>query len=170
MLTTMCALFNHQFTGRAAEAIRTHGADIVETQEGTYPMIVALMELLPEYDRIGVGRLRDHGELLRKIVQKRLGHSQINVRWGTYCHVPASLPKDAAGCLDNGLRLRKIGTTFLRASLRHTKKPSRKHSWRAFSLVGPLGLEPRTPGLKVRCSNQLSYGPTHVYVGVAAKV
>ncbi len=25
--------------------------------------------------------------------------------------------------------------------------------------VGPLGLEPRTNGLKVRCSNQLSYGP-----------
>ena len=26
--------------------------------------------------------------------------------------------------------------------------------------MGPLGLEPRTNGLKVRCSNQLSYGPT----------
>ena len=25
--------------------------------------------------------------------------------------------------------------------------------------MGPLGLEPRTNGLKVRCSNQLSYGP-----------
>lgn len=28
--------------------------------------------------------------------------------------------------------------------------------------VGPLGLEPRTNGLKVRCSNQLSYGPTEI--------
>lgn len=27
------------------------------------------------------------------------------------------------------------------------------------NLVGPLGLEPRTNGLWVRCSNQLSYGP-----------
>ena len=26
-------------------------------------------------------------------------------------------------------------------------------------LVGLLGLEPRTNGLKVRCSNQLSYSP-----------
>lgn len=40
----------------AAEAIRTNGADIVGTQEGTYPMIVALMELLPEYDWVGMGR------------------------------------------------------------------------------------------------------------------
>lgn len=40
----------------AAEAIRKHGADIVGTQEGTYPMIVALMELLPEYNWVGVGR------------------------------------------------------------------------------------------------------------------
>ena len=28
--------------------------------------------------------------------------------------------------------------------------------------MGPLGLEPRTNGLKVRCSNQLSYGPTEI--------
>ena len=26
-------------------------------------------------------------------------------------------------------------------------------------MEGPLGLEPRTPCLKGRCSNQLSYGP-----------
>ncbi len=28
--------------------------------------------------------------------------------------------------------------------------------------MGPLGLEPRTNGLKVRCSNQLSYGPGQI--------
>ena len=28
-----------------------------------------------------------------------------------------------------------------------------------FSLEGPMGLEPMTPCLKGRCSNQLSYGP-----------
>ncbi len=72
----MCALFNHQFTGRAAEAIRTHGADIVETQEGTYPMIVALMELLPEYDRIGVGRNGGlSGEFMAVLYRKDRFHS-----------------------------------------------------------------------------------------------
>src|SRR5690625_1785796 len=30
---------------------------------------------------------------------------------------------------------------------------------KVFQVVGPQGLEPWTPGLKVRCSNQLSYGP-----------
>jgi hypothetical protein len=29
-------------------------------------------------------------------------------------------------------------------------------------MEGPLGLEPRTPCLKGRCSNQLSYGPARV--------
>ena len=28
-------------------------------------------------------------------------------------------------------------------------------------MEGPLGLEPRTPCLKGRCSNQLSYGPAY---------
>ena len=28
-----------------------------------------------------------------------------------------------------------------------------------YQIVGLLGLEPRTNGLKVRCSNQLSYSP-----------
>lgn len=40
----------------AAQVIRIHDADIVGTQEGTYPMIVALLELLPEYDWVGMGR------------------------------------------------------------------------------------------------------------------
>ena len=31
-----------------------------------------------------------------------------------------------------------------------------------FRQMGPLGLEPRTNGLKVRCSNQLSYGPAAI--------
>ena len=31
---------------------------------------------------------------------------------------------------------------------------------RSFSMEGPVGLEPTTPCLKGRCSNQLSYGPT----------
>lgn len=29
--------------------------------------------------------------------------------------------------------------------------------------VRPLGLEPRTPALKGRCSNQLSYGRNHIF-------
>jgi hypothetical protein len=33
------------------------------------------------------------------------------------------------------------------------------HLREVFFLEGPLGFEPRTRGLKVPCSNQLSYGP-----------
>ena len=33
--------------------------------------------------------------------------------------------------------------------------------------VGLLGFEPRTYGLKVRCSNQLSYSPTTILQGAA---
>ena len=33
--------------------------------------------------------------------------------------------------------------------------------------MGLLGLEPRTYGLKVRCSNQLSYSPTTILQGAA---
>lgn len=36
------------------------------------------------------------------------------------------------------------------------KKP---HSYGTLCLEGPVGLEPTTPCLKGRCSNQLSYGP-----------
>ena len=35
--------------------------------------------------------------------------------------------------------------------------------------VGLLGLEPRTYGLKVRCSNQLSYSPTTILQGPAGQ-
>ena len=31
--------------------------------------------------------------------------------------------------------------------------------WPAISLIGPVGLEPTTYGLEIRCSVQLSYEP-----------
>lgn len=40
----------------AAAAIQAIGADIVGTQEGTYPMLQELMALLPGYDWVGMGR------------------------------------------------------------------------------------------------------------------
>jgi hypothetical protein len=36
--------------------------------------------------------------------------------------------------------------------------------------VGPLGLEPRTPGLKGRCSNQLSYRPSLLSLRLIFKI
>ena len=41
-----------------------------------------------------------------------------------------------------------------------TKNSSKQRSLKRLYLEGPLGLEPRTRGLRGRCSNQLSYGPT----------
>ncbi len=38
---------------------------------------------------------------------------------------------------------------------------------RTISLEGPVGLEPTTPCLKGRCSNQLSYGPGRLQDGRA---
>ena len=37
---------------------------------------------------------------------------------------------------------------------------SRRWRYLPYAVVGRLGFEPRTPGLKVRCSGQLSYRPT----------
>lgn len=39
------------------------------------------------------------------------------------------------------------------------KKPLQTSGSAGLSRVGPVGLEPTTPGLRVRCSGQLSYGP-----------
>lgn len=50
-----------------------------------------------------------------------------------------------------------VSSHMLKASQR--KSPSKT---RTFSLEGPLGLEPRTPCLKGRCSNRLSYGPKNI--------
>ena len=49
------------------------------------------------------------------------------------------------------------GTVAQRAQ---TKKPQKE----LLCLEGPLGLEPRTPCLKGRCSNRLSYGPVIIRV------
>ena len=37
-------------------------------------------------------------------------------------------------------------------------------------MVGPAGLEPATPALSTRCSNQLSYGPLKKYNGGARRI
>ena len=41
------------------------------------------------------------------------------------------------------------------------KTPTGSENVGVLCMEGPLGLEPRTPCLKGRCSNQLSYGPTN---------
>ena len=44
-----------------------------------------------------------------------------------------------------------------------TSKKKRLPEGKRFFLEGPVGLEPTTPCLKGRCSNQLSYGPATLW-------
>ncbi len=56
-----------------------------------------------------------------------------------------------------GSRVHVVFTNYADGTISSPKKCT--HRCECVSLEGPMGLEPMTPCLKGRCSNQLSYGP-----------
>ena len=52
--------------------------------------------------------------------------------------------------------------------MRIPKKTKKALIYKAFSLVGLVGLEPMTPTMSTWCSNQLSYNPTGHNVKIIA--
>jgi hypothetical protein len=83
-----------------------------------------------------------------RVVMEILGHSQITLTLGTYSHVVPELAEDAARRMGEALWGSLATTVALlarRASRPETRNPRS-------DTVGPVGIEPTTRGLKVRCS------------------
>ncbi|MEI6805748.1 MAG: site-specific integrase [Myxococcaceae bacterium] len=86
-----------------------------------------------------------------KVVQERLGHAQIGITLDTYSHVLPSMQKEAAAKLESVFSLGlQFGCTDpivpILASHEKSRKPA---SDLDLNLVGPVGLEPTTAGLRV---------------------
>ncbi len=78
-----------------------------------------------------------------RVVQQRLGHSNVSITLGLYTHVLPGHDRDAAEALGRALAERRDHSviTALPVGLKDLVND-----------VRPLGLEPRTCGLRVRCS------------------
>jgi integrase len=101
-----------------------------------------------------------------RVAMQILGHSQITLTLGTYSHVVPELAHDAAQRMANVLwptTADENSDTLAAqlAALRPTNPSDGRLSDGSSALtsenvVGPVGLEPTTRGLKVRCSASLS--------------
>ena len=95
-----------------------------------------------------------------RVAMQILGHSQITLTLGTYSHVVPELAHDAARRMahvlwaepDTGETLAATLAATPAKSTRSGTKESTGESLSRDDVVGPVGLEPTTRGLKVRCS------------------
>jgi hypothetical protein len=95
-----------------------------------------------------------------------LGHSQITRTLGTYSHVVPELAHDAAQRMANVLwpaspeqNSDQLAATLAARSAQKPFDQPRSDGSSALTsknVVGPVGLEPTTRGLQVRCSASLS--------------
>jgi Phage integrase family len=101
-----------------------------------------------------------------RVAMQILGHSQITLTLGTYSHVVPELAHDAAERMANVLwpaspeqNSDQLAATLAARSARSPFDQPRSDGSSALTsenVVGPVGLEPTTRGLKVRCSASLS--------------
>jgi integrase len=101
-----------------------------------------------------------------RVAMQILGHSQITLTLGTYSHVVPELAHDAAERMANVLwpaspeqNFDQLAATLAARATRNPFDQPRSDGSSALTsgnVVGPVGLEPTTRGLKVRCSASLS--------------
>jgi hypothetical protein len=85
-----------------------------------------------------------------KVVQETLGHSTISLTLDTYTSVYTEVAAEAAEAAA-ALVPRAVGTRA-HTPLSHTPQTEPGDDVWAGQMVGPVGIEPTTYGLKVRCS------------------
>ena len=88
-------------------------------------------------------------------IKRYMGHSSITVTMDVYGHLFPSAADDLAGALDELYRQSqtdKIRTKLRVANTEDHESGSESPINRGFPEVGPVGIEPTTFGLKVRCS------------------
>ena len=78
------------------------------------------------------------------MVQQRLGHADVSVTLGLYTHVLPGHDQDAANAFGTALGESRCDQSV-------TREP-RSGARVQVRVVRPLGFEPRTCGLRVRCS------------------
>ncbi|MEN3271225.1 MAG: hypothetical protein V7646_8119 [Pseudonocardia sp.] len=87
-----------------------------------------------------------------KVVQETLGHSSIGLTADTYTSVYPEVAAEAAEAAAALVPRAAAGTGVVTSSTHRLPGESAGSETRRSSLVGPRGIEPRTRGLKVRCS------------------
>ncbi len=88
-------------------------------------------------------------------IKRYMGHSSIAVTMDIYGHLFPSAAEDLADALDQLYRQSQTDKIRTRLRIAKTQDQETEHengSDRGFPEVGPVGIEPTTFGLKVRCS------------------
>ena len=97
-------------------------------------------------------------EVPARVVMQILGHSQITLTLGTYSHVVPELARDAADRMaaalwsDDANDDETLAATLAASQENEQPASDGKPALTWENTVGRLGIEPRTRGLKVRCS------------------
>ena len=89
-----------------------------------------------------------------KVVQERLGHSSMYLTADTYSHVRPSVAEEAAELVARSV-FQAHGLSLAgreQAQYNEPSAPTEPGGSRRSDVVGPVGLEPTTHGLKVHCS------------------